>query len=199
MRLHVHKKGFRTLGVSESFVKGVSEKSILAGVVMRADMMIDGFTFSRVTVGGLDATDKILEMYKSLNRDDINLLMLNGCVISWYNVIDLHRVSDETGLPLICVTYNESAGLERYFKEYFPDDWMTRVEIYRRNRERTAITLSTGHTVYIRFIGMSIEEAKGVLNKFTSHGSVPEPLRVARLLARALIKDLSLGGLVIHK
>jgi len=199
LRLHVHKKGFRTLGVSESFVKGVSEKSILAGVVMRADMMIDGFTFSRVTVGGLDATDKILEMYKSLNRDDINLLMLNGCVISWYNVIDLHRVSDETGLPLICVTYNESAGLERYFKEYFPDDWMTRVEIYRRNRERTAITLSTGHTVYIRFIGMSIEEAKGVLNKFTSHGSVPEPLRVARLLARALIKDLSLGGLVIHK
>ena len=199
MRLHVHKKGFRTLGVSESFVKGVSEKSILAGVVMRADMMIDGFTFSRATVGGLDATDKILEMYKSLNRDDINLLMLNGCVISWYNVIDLHRVSDETGLPLICVTYNESAGLERYFKEYFPDDWMIRVELYRRNRERTAITLSTGHTIYIRFIGMSIEEAKGVLNKFTSHGSVPEPLRVARLLARALIKDLSLGGLVIHK
>ena len=199
MRLHVHKKGFRTLGVSESFVKGVSEKSILAGVVMRADMMIDGFAFSRATVGGLDATDKILEMYKSLNRDDINLLMLNGCVISWYNVIDLHRVSDETGLPLICVTYNESAGLERYFKEYFPDDWMIRVELYRRNRERTAITLSTGHTIYIRFIGMSIEEAKGVLNKFTSHGSVPEPLRVARLLARALIKDLSLGGLVIHK
>jgi len=199
LRLHVHKKGFRTLGVSESFVKGVSEKSILAGVVMRADMMIDGFTFSRATVGGLDATDKILEMYKSLNRDDINLLMLNGCVISWYNVIDLHRVSDETGLPLICVTYNESAGLERYFKEYFPDDWMIRVELYRRNRERTAITLSTGHTIYIRFIGMSIEEAKGVLNKFTSHGSVPEPLRVARLLARALIKDLSLGGLVIHK
>ena len=199
MRLHVHKKGFRTLGVSESFVKGVSEKSILVGVVMRADMMIDGFTFSRATVGGLDATDKILEMYKSLNRDDINLLMLNGCVISWYNVIDLHRISDETGLPLICVTYNQSTGLERYFKEYFPDDWMIRVETYRRNRGRTAITLSTGHTVYIRFIGMSIEEAKGVLNKFTSHGSVPEPLRVARLLARALIKDSSLDGSVIHK
>ena len=199
MRLHVHKRGFRTLGISESFIKGVSEKSILAGVVMRADMMIDGFVFSRATVGGMDATDKILEMYKSLNRDDINLLMLNGCVISWYNVIDLHRVSDETGLPLICVTYNESAGLERYFKEYFPDDWMIRVETYRRNRGRTPVTLSTGHTVYIRFIGMSIEEAKGVLNKFTSHGSVPEPLRVARLLARALIKDSSLDGSVIHK
>ena len=191
MRLHVHKKGFRALGISESFIKGVSEESILAGVVMRADMTIDGFTFSKATVGGMDATEKILEMYRGLKRDDITLLLLNGCVISWYNVIDLHRVAEETGLPLICVTYNESAGLEKYFKELFPEDWESRVEIYRKNKSRTAVKLSTGYTVYIRFIGMKMEEAKGILNKFTSHGSIPEPLRVARLLARSLVKNLS--------
>ncbi|MCD6325122.1 DUF99 family protein [Candidatus Bathyarchaeota archaeon] len=191
MRLHVHKKGFRALGISESFIKGVSEESILAGVVMRADMTIDGFTFSKATVGGMDATEKILEMYRSLKRDDITLLLLNGCVISWYNVIDLHRVAEETGLPLICVTYNESTGLEKYFKELFPEDWKSRVEIYRKNKSRTAVKLSTGYTVYIRFIGMKMEEAKGILNKFTSHGSIPEPLRVARLLARSLVKNLS--------
>lgn len=191
MRLHVHKKGFRALGISESFIKGVSEESILAGVVMRADMTIDGFTFSKATVGGMDATEKILEMYRSLKRDDITLLLLNGCIISWYNVIDLHRVAEETELPLICVTYNESTGLEKYFKELFPEDWKSRVEIYRKNKSRTAVKLSTGYTVYIRFIGMKIEEAKGILNKFTSHGSIPEPLRVARLLARSLVKNLS--------
>jgi hypothetical protein len=193
VKLHVHKKGFRALGISESFVKGVSEESILAGVVMRADGAIDGFTFAKATVGGMDATDKVLEMCRSLRRDDINVLLLNGCVISWYNVIDLHRVAEETGLPLICVTYNESTGLEKYFKELFPQDWERRVEVYRRNKSRTAIELSTGYTVYIRFIGMEIEEAKGVLNKFTSHGSIPEPLRVARLLARSIIKNLSCG------
>jgi len=191
VRLHVHKKGFRALGISESFIKDVSEESILAGVVMRADMTIDGFTFSKATVGGMDATEKILEMYRSLKRDDITLLLLNGCVISWYNVIDLHRVAEETELPLICVTYNESTGLERYFKELFPEDWESRVEIYRKNKSRTAIKLSTGYTVYIRFIGMKMEEAKGILNKFTSHGSIPEPLRVARLLARSLVKNLT--------
>lgn len=191
MRLHVHKKGFRALGISESFIKGISEESILAGVVMRADMTIDGFTFSKATVGGMDATEKILEMYRSLKRDDITLLLLNGCVISWYNVIDLHRVAEETELPLICVTYNESTGLEKYFKELFPKDWERRVETYRKNKSRTAIKLSTGYTVYIRFIGMKMEEAKGILNKFTSHGSIPEPLRVARLLARSLVKNLT--------
>jgi len=191
LRLHVHKKGFRVLGVSESFIKGISEESILAGVVMRADGSIDGFTFAKATVGGMDATEKILEMYSNLKRDDVSLLLLNGCVISWYNVIDLHRVAEETGLPLICVTYNESTGLEKYFRELFPQDWERRVEIYRRNMSRTAVKLSTGYTVYIRFIGMRMDEAKGVLNKFTSHGSIPEPLRVARLLARSIVKNLT--------
>ena len=190
MRLHVHKKGFRALGISESFVKGVSKESILAGVVMRADMKIDGFTFSRATVGGTDATEKILEMYKRLRRDDINLLLLNGCVISWYNVIDIHRVAEETGLPLICVTYNESAGLERYFRELFPEDWEQRVEAYQKNKGRVPVKLFTGHIVYIRYIGMKIEEAREVLNRFTFEGAIPEPLRISRLLARSIVKSL---------
>jgi len=58
LRLQVHKKAVRALGVSESFVKGISEKSVLAGVVMRADMAIDGFVFSKATVGGMDATER---------------------------------------------------------------------------------------------------------------------------------------------
>jgi len=192
LRLHVHKKAVRALGISESFVKGESKKSILAGVVMRTDKAVDGFVFSTVTVGGMDATEKMIEMYKTLDREDVNLLMLNGCVISWYNVVDLYKVAEETGLPLLCVTYEESEGLEKYFKELFPQDWERRVEIYHKNKERTLLKLDTGYTVYIRFINMSLEEAKGILNKFTSHGAVPEPLRVARLLARSIFRTLTL-------
>jgi hypothetical protein len=188
MRLHVHKKAIRALGISESFTKGVSRESVLAGVVMRSDIVIDGFVFSAATVGGMDATEKIAAMHRALGRDDVNLLMLNGCVISWYNVVDLHRVAEETGLPLVCVTYEESEGLEKYFTELFPQDGASRIEVYRRNKARTPIELHTGHTVYARFIGMSQEEAKGILNKYTLHGAVPEPLRVARLLARACQK-----------
>lgn len=190
MRLHVHKKAVRALGISESFVKGVSKESVLAGVVMRADKAIDGFVFSTATVGGMDATEKIIGMYRTLGRDDINLLVLNGCVISWYNVVDLHRVADETGLPLICVTYEESPGLEKYFTELFPQDCEDRIKVYRKNKARTSIALDTGYTVYVRFMKMSLEDAKGILNKFTSHGAVPEPLRVARLLARSIVKTL---------
>ena len=188
MRLHVHKKALRALGIAESFVKDTSKKSILAGVVMRADKAIDGFVFSAATVGGMDATEKVIAMYQTLERDDINLIILNGCVISWYNVIDLYKIAKEVGKPLICVTYQESKGLEKYFKELFPQDWEERVRIYRKNSTRILITLRTGYSVYVRFINMDLEEVKTILNKFTSHGSVPEPLRVARLLAREVFK-----------
>lgn len=190
LHLHVHKKAFRALGISESFIKGLSEKSILAGVVARNDRIIDGFVFSRTTVGGMDATDKIIEMYRTLERRDVNVLMLNGCVISWYNVIDLDRVYKELSLPLICVTYEESEGLEKYFLELFPLDYDKRIEVYRKNGPRTPITLRTGHSIYARFLGMNLDEAREVLNKFTLHGAVPEPLRVARILARSILKTL---------
>jgi endonuclease V-like protein UPF0215 family len=195
LRLHVHKKAIRALGISESFVKGESRKSVLAGIVMRADGAVDGFVFSAAAVGGMDATEKIIEMYKTLGRDDVNLLMLNGCVISWYNVVDLQKVAEETGLPLLCVTYEESEGLDKYFMELFPGDWETRVEVYHKNKERIPIKLDTGHTVLVRFVNMGLEEAKGILNKFTTHGAVPEPLRVARLLARSIMKTLASTGL----
>ena len=156
---------------------------------MRADMIIDGFTFSKVTVGGMDATEKIIEMYDFLDREDINVILLNGCVISWFNVINLSQVAGATKLPLICVTYNESEGLEVYFKKYFSQDWQKRTEIHRQNGSRTPLTLKTGHTVYTRFLNVNEKETLRLLNKLTLHGAVPEPLRIARLLARSLMRS----------
>ena len=158
---------------------------------MRADMIIDGFTFSEVKVGGMDATDKIVEMCEALNRHDINVLLLNGCVISWYNVIDLNHLADAVGLPLICVTYGDSKGLEKFFKENFPEDWQQRTEVYKRNGPRTSLTLHTGHTIYVRFLKISKQETSRLLNKFTFHGAIPEPLRIARLLSRSLMRRSS--------
>ena len=53
--------------------------------------------------------------------------------------------------------------------------------------------MKTGKKVFIRFIDMNLDEAESVLNKFTLIGAVPEPLRVARLLARSLMRSC-LGG-----
>jgi uncharacterized protein len=186
MRVHVDKKAIRVLGISESFIKGVSKDSILAGVVIRADMIVDGFSFSKASVGGMDATASIMKLVKRLNRDDVNLLMLNGCVISWFNVVDLDVLLKELKLPLICITYEKSDGLERYFKKHFKD-WAERMEIHKKNGEREVVKLHTGHELFALYRGMGRLTARRIINKFTLQGAVPEPLRVSRLAANSLL------------
>jgi endonuclease V-like protein UPF0215 family len=189
LRLSLEKKAIRILGLAESFRKGSSQDAVLAGVVMRSDFIVDGVVLGRCRVGGMDVTDSILEMYHKLGRDDISALMINGCIISWFNVIDLSRLYKETNLPSICLTYYPSTGLKEYFMKYFPEDWSERVRIYEENGPRTEVVNKNGFKIYLRAVGIDIEAATNLVNKYTLFGRIPEPLRLARLIAHAILEE----------
>ncbi len=183
MSLHLNKTGLRVLGIAESFVR-TNDHSILAGVVMRADLRVDGLAYARASVGGDDATEAVLNIYRELDRKDINAILLEGAVISWFNVIDLEEVWHKTGRPLICLTYQDSSGLVKYIRDYFPGQ-EEKLQRYRNLGQRSPIRLKTGYVVYVRAFGADLEEARMLLNKFTRDGRKPEPLRLASLAARA--------------
>lgn len=189
MRVHPFKKGIRVLGIAESFRKGM-DRSVLAGVVMRKDLIIDGVAFSRPKLGGDDATERVLELYKKLERKDINVIMLSGAIISLYNIIDLMHVYESLKIPLISLTYRESRGLEEVIRRRFPDAWARKVELYRRLGERESISLKTGKRIFIRRFGLEKEDAIEVIESFLLQGRYPEPVRVAGLLARAALRHL---------
>lgn len=189
LRLSLEKKGIRVLGLAESFRKGSSQDAVLAGVVMRSDFIVDGVVLGRCRVGGMDVTDSILKMYRKLNRDDVSALMINGCIISWFNVIDLNKLYKETNLPSICLTYYPSAGLREYFMKYFPEDWGERARIYEENGPRTEVVNKNGFKIYLRVVGVDVEAALNLVNKYTLFGRIPEPLRLARLIAHAILEE----------
>jgi len=176
------------LGIAESF-KRSGVRSILAGVVMRGDYEIDGVKLEFATVGGLDATDAVLRIFENLCREDINIMLLNGAVISWFNIIEVDKLYDHIGVPIISVTYEESEGLERYIREYFGDceDFDERMNRYRGLGARCEVNLKNGYTVWVRNAGISEEDATIVLNRFTHHGKIAEPIKVARLIARSVM------------
>jgi endonuclease V-like protein UPF0215 family len=184
--LRLSKPALRVLGIAESFVRE-RPRSKLAGVVMRGDLRVDGLAYASATVGGDDATEAVLKIYRRLDRADVNALLLSGAVISWFNIIDLQEVFEEIQKPLICLTYEESPGLEKYLREYFPEA-ERKLLLYQRLGERETVWLKTGYEVYIRALGASAEEARVLLNRFTLDGRVPEPVRVARLAARATLR-----------
>jgi len=188
--IHLEKKGLRGLAVAESF-RETDQKSNLAGVVMRRDFVIDGFVFGKATIEGDDATDTILSMYERLARQDISFILLSGLIISMYNIVDMKKLWKHLKIPVIGVTYEESDGIHDAIMHHFPDSYESKITQYHLLGERTKVSLHTKHDIYIRIEGCKLNEAKKLLDTFTLQGAVPEPLRVAHLLAKSELDQRS--------
>ena len=183
-RLHLEKRGIKGLAVAESFEPNQAA-SALAGVVMRGDFVIEGFAFGRAAVRGTDATDAVLEMWDSLERDDISYVLLSGLIISMYNVIDPSRLYKKFAVPIISITRGGSDGLDGAAIGRLGEEALS---VYRSMPER----IHVGHGKYdirAQCLGCSPLEAKHLIKKLTLDGSMPEPLRVAKILARRLSKS----------
>ena len=181
---HPEKRGIRIFGIAESFNK-FNLTSTLGGVVMRRDLIIDGIVFGTSTLKGDDSTKNIHCMFRSLERDDINCILLDGLIISMYNIIDGKQLNTITGLPVIAITFEDSVGLEEHIRHHFLEKSEMKLEQYRKLGNRDKVRLKTDKLLYIRYWGLSLKGALNTLNAFTLQGSIPEPIRVAKLLARA--------------
>ncbi|WP_312912622.1 DUF99 family protein [Natronosalvus caseinilyticus] len=195
------KPGTRALGVAESYRPG-ADQSTLAGAVVRADRVLDGAIFDRCTVGGLDATEAIVSLVTSLDRPDVRVCFVGAVAPAWYNLLDLETIHDRTSVPVVAVTFEESDGLESGIREAFSGEALeTRLERYRSLPPRRSVRLEgeTGsdsagseemssdgaETVYVRAVGLDMDRAASFVRAFTPEGGRPEPIRVARTLARA--------------
>lgn len=124
-------------------------------------------------------------MYKSLGRDDIVCMMLAGLVISMYNIIDGEKLFNETGIPIIAITRKESTGLEKSIRGRF-QNWEEKMGLYVRLGAREKTVLHTGKAIFTQRWGVDQRKVTSLLNSFTIQGGLPEPIRAAKLAARAL-------------
>jgi endonuclease V-like protein UPF0215 family len=153
---------------------------------MRRDLVIDGIVFGSATIEGDDATDSIISMYRKLARNDVNCIMLDGLVISMYNIVDGSRVASETGLPVIAISFEASGGLQDSIRHHFSaGNWQSKIEQYDKLRRRERVMLKTGKNLFIRYWGLDQQSAIAILDSFTLQGSIPEPVRVAKLAAHS--------------
>ncbi|MFW5984137.1 MAG: DUF99 family protein [Halobacteria archaeon] len=180
------KQGVRALGVAESY-RGEGGDSYLAGAVVRASGTVDGLEFTTTTVGGTDATEAVVRLYDSTDREDVRLLMLSGVALSWYNIVDLCAVHEATEVPVVSVTYEGSEGLQDSIRDEFDGDARDeRLAVYDSLPERRCVTVD-GTDLYVRSIGASEDRSDDWIRGFTLTGGRPEPVRVARLAARGLL------------
>lgn len=177
------KPGARALGIAES-ARG-DDRSTLAGAVVRADRVVDGLAFRSCTVGGTDATGAVRTLWDDLAREDVRYLFLGAIAPARYNLLDVGTIAAHVDRPTMAITFAESEGLEPALREAFSGDGLeARLDTYRSlppRRERRV----NGERVYVRSVGIDDDDADAIVEAYTPTGGRPEPLRVARMAARA--------------
>ncbi len=180
----VIKQEIRVLGIDDGkFIPHTKGQALIVGVVFRGGCSIDGVMHTKVSIDGLDATVKLADMINgSPHRHQLRLVMINGITLAGFNIVDINRLSNLTGLPILSLT-TVKPDLE---------DIHEALKRLPSTEERWQIILNAGEIheitnkdvkLYMGLVGITLADAKTVLDLTSTRGSYPEPLRVAHLIA----------------
>lgn len=173
------KSEIRLLGVDDSpFDKFRDRKTLIIGVFFRGGSSMDGVLSGVVEVDGNDASDKIIRMVKNSKfYPQLRAILLKGLAVGGFNMIDITKVSSETKVPVIVVMRRlpDKEKMKEALRKLGKQSSIKFIE--RAGKIRKAGNL------YMQFSGTTPEKAKEIIRISCNRGNIPEPIRVAHLMA----------------
>jgi len=178
------KPEIRVIGIDDGkFVPRKKGSVIIVGVVFRGGCSLEGVMHAHVIVDGFDATEQISIMIRTSTHDkQLRLIMLNGITFGGFNVVDLKKLHSQTKLPVLALA-SKKPGLDAIH---------TAINQMSQSEKRWALILKAGaiHEImckgkklYMETEGISLSDAQEIVELTATRSSLPEPLRVAHLIA----------------
>jgi len=182
------RNAFRNLpivGVEDgSFQKGITQRVLLA-VVLFKGLEIENIKITKIAVDGMDATEKLVEI---LNGWEVAAVILAGVSFAGFNIIDPTVIHEKFEKPVIIVTRTkpDNKAVKRALQRHF-EDWKIRWEVFEKlgSFHKVAV-LADEPPIYVETIGVDVKWACKLIRALAVCSRVPEPIRVARLIARGL-------------
>ena len=161
---------------------------LLVGAVC-ARTRLDGVVSGRVRRDGRNATLRMTELLRGSAFDrSVRAVLLGGIAVAGFNVVDIHALSEALARPVVVVARRPP----RYAK--------IRAALARvpGGERRWALIKAAGPMEPVRGIcvqraGISLAETAALLEATTLHGKLPEPLRIAHLIAGGVARGASHG------
>jgi endonuclease V-like protein UPF0215 family len=141
-----------------------------------------------ITVDGLDATQRAEALLEKIPESPV---LLSGVTFGGFNLIDPARIHSRFKVPTIVVVGSRpnNRSVKQALVKHFPD-WRERWEIIRSlGPLRSVRTMTAEPSVFYEALGCSAKEAKVILTGNSWVSRVPEPIRVAGLVARGLFGE----------
>jgi endonuclease V-like protein UPF0215 family len=161
----------------------------IAGVVFAGDRL-DGVLSGKVRRDGANAAREIVRLVGgSRFAPQIQLVMLQGIAMAGFNVVDAFAIHRELGVPVLVVSRHEPD------RDSVRDALLGHVPGGARKWrlvERLGAMEPVG-SVWVQRVGIERRDAEQVVRRFAVHSSLPEPLRVAHIVAGGLETGESRG------
>jgi hypothetical protein len=187
------KPQIRILGIDDAPFKFSDKTTTVIGVVMRIPSYIEAVLRTEVEVDGTDATAVLTEMInRSRYKLQLKAVMLDGIALGGFNVVDIITLQRQIALPVITIARDKpnAHAIRNALKSHFKD-WRRRWKLVGSDQ---MVELKTKHKpIYVRFVGISKEDVEELIQLATVRGALPEPIRVAHLIASALAVGESHG------
>jgi endonuclease V-like protein UPF0215 family len=175
-------KSIRSIGFDDApFERRGKRKVQIAGVVC-AGTRFEGMVWGAVAKDGFDATERIEKLLVGRKfLPQLHLLLLDGIALGGFNVVDLPRLAESLGLPCVAVM-RRPPDLEAVARAIAP---------LPRAAHRMALLRRAGPIHHHPPVAFQVQGAdpavvRDVLARLTDTGHVPESLRLAHLIGRAV-------------
>ncbi len=183
------KREIRIVGIDDGMFTPHSKEMVdVIGVVFRGGHWLDGFMHTKVTVDGMDATEKLIQMITaSPHHRQLRVIMLNGVTLAGFNVVDIGELHTKTKIPVIAVT-RDKPNFKQIKKalRHLPETdrrWKT---ITKAGKIIKVQTREDEESIYAHTTGLDKVTAKRILKTTSTRSNIPEPLRVAHIIASGL-------------
>jgi len=150
----------------------------------------EGVVSGKVRRDGANATDVLSRLVAgSRFAEHLHAVLLQGIAVAGFNVVDIHGLHERVGLPVLVVA-RRSPDLEAIRRAL--------LERVRGGARKWALVRRAGPMepaggVWVQRAGLSLGEAEALVGRLALHGHLPEPLRVAHLVAGGLATGCSRG------
>ncbi|WP_297475700.1 DUF99 family protein [Thermococcus sp.] len=160
-------------------------KTVLIGVVMKGSQEVVGVLSRWITVDGRDATDVMIDAVLSSRFKDLRVILLRGVTYGGFNIVDVERIYRETDLPVVVVVRKKPdlKAMESALRKHFPDA-EERIELLRGAPPLFEILPGK---LYLQAVGVDERTAEEIVRVATKTGLIPEPLRLAHMIASAVM------------
>ena len=185
------KPEIRVLGVDDGvFIPHSKGLVDVVGVVFRGGYWLDGVMRTEVEVDGLDGTEKIASMIiESPHYKQLRIIMLSGITLAGFNVVDIKELYNKTGLPVIAITRDmpNMKEIEQAI-ERLPEKEKRWRAIQNAGEMIKVQTREEEEPIYMQIAGIKREDAEKIVKITSTRSNIPEPLRVAHIIASGLTK-----------